>query len=91
MLCKFYVMLQQGRTFLHNKLLTYLLTYLYVCLQTFQVWKCRVAGYEEATKKFKFATNEKDPEFNVYLPLMKKFVIDSNAVAQEKGLEAVRE
>ena len=54
-----------------------------------QVWKCRVAGYEEATKKFKFASNDKDPEFNVYLPLMKKFVIDSNAVAQEKGLEAV--
>ena len=54
-----------------------------------QIWKCRVAGYEEAAKKFKYASSEKDPEFNNYLPLMKKFTIDANAVAQEKGLEAV--
>ena len=41
------------------------------------MWKCRVAGYEEATKKFKFAANDKDPEFNVYLPLVKKFASES--------------
>ena len=53
----------------------------------FQLWKARLAGYEEATKKFKLL-DEKSPEFSNYLGLMKKFVIDSNAVAQEKGLEA---
>ena len=32
---------------------------------------------------------EKSPEWNKYTFLMKKIVIDSNAVAQEKGLETV--
>jgi cytoskeleton-associated protein 5 len=47
-----------------------------------------VAGYEEATKLFQTVGDEKSPEFSKYLGLVKKFVIDSNAVAQEKGLEA---
>ena len=32
---------------------------------------------------------EKNPEWNKYASLMKKVVTDSNAVAQEKGLETV--
>lgn len=46
-------------------------------------------GYEEATKLFRQIDDEKSPEFNKFLGLVKKFVVDSNAVAQEKGLEAV--
>jgi len=54
----------------------------------FQAWKARLTGYEEATKLFQTADDPKNPEFSKYLGLIKKFVIDSNAVAQEKGLEA---
>ena len=32
--------------------------------------------------------NEKTREFTQYLGLLKKFVMDNNAVAQEKGLQA---
>ena len=53
----------------------------------FQLWKARLKGYEEATRLFQ-QLDEKAPEFNRYAPLIKKFVADSNAVAQEKGLEA---
>ena len=53
-----------------------------------QVWKARVAGYEAATKLFN-GLDEKSKEFSNYGGLMKKFVTDSNAVAQEKGLNAV--
>ena len=53
-----------------------------------RVWKARVAGYEEATKRFALIDDEKSPEYNNFLSIIKKFVIDSNAVAQEKGLEA---
>lgn len=48
-----------------------------------------MAGYEEAAKRFRLIDNEKSPEYSNFLGLMKKFVIDSNAVAQEKGLVAV--
>lgn len=54
----------------------------------FQVWKARAAGYEEATKLFP-TLDEKSPEFSKFAPLIKKFVTDSNAVAQEKALDAV--
>ncbi|XP_030845166.1 cytoskeleton-associated protein 5-A isoform X3 [Strongylocentrotus purpuratus] len=54
-----------------------------------KVWKARLHGYEEATKLFKKISEEKSPEFSKYAGLLKKFVTDSNAVAQEKGLEAV--
>ncbi|GLG98562.1 Protein mini spindles [Gryllus bimaculatus] len=54
-----------------------------------KLWKARVHGYEEAAKLFQQLDDEKSPEFSKYLGLVKKFVIDSNAVAQEKGLEAV--
>ncbi|CRK99142.1 CLUMA_CG012503, isoform A [Clunio marinus] len=53
-----------------------------------KLWKARVDGYEEAAKKFREIDDEKSPEWNKYLGLIKKFVVDSNAVAQEKGLEA---
>lgn len=39
-------------------------------------------------KVFNTAGDEKSPEFSKYLGLVKKFVVDNNAVAQEKGLEA---
>ncbi|GFR88017.1 cytoskeleton-associated protein [Elysia marginata] len=53
-----------------------------------KVWKARLAGYEEATKLFN-GLDQKSQEFSKYAGLMKKFVTDSNAVAQEKGLDAV--
>lgn len=51
-----------------------------------KLWKARVAGYEEAIKLFNQIDDEKSPEWNKFLGLIKKFVTDSNAVAQEKGL-----
>ncbi|XP_021935865.1 protein mini spindles isoform X2 [Zootermopsis nevadensis] len=54
-----------------------------------KLWKARLNGYEEAAKLFQQIDDEKSPEFNKFLGLVKKFVVDSNAVAQEKGLEAV--
>ncbi|XP_063227944.1 protein mini spindles [Bacillus rossius redtenbacheri] len=54
-----------------------------------KLWKARLNGYEEATKLFRQLDDEKSPEFSKYLGLVKKFVIDSNAVAQERALEAV--
>lgn len=54
-----------------------------------KLWKARLNGYEAAAKLFADLDDEKSPEFQKYLGLLKKFVIDSNAVAQEKGLTAV--
>ena len=42
-------------------------------------------GYEEAAKIFRAIDDEKSPEWNKFLGLIKKFVVDSNALAQEKG------
>lgn len=53
----------------------------------FKLWKARISGYEEAIKLFG-QLDEKAPEWNKFTGIVKKFVIDSNAVAQEKGLEA---
>ncbi|XP_069761542.1 cytoskeleton-associated protein 5 isoform X3 [Narcine bancroftii] len=53
-----------------------------------KVWKARLNGYEEAAKLFQKIPDEKSPEWSKYLGLIKKFVTDSNAVAQLKGLEA---
>lgn len=52
-----------------------------------KLWKARVDGYENVTKLFR-QIDEKSPEFQKYLGLVKKFVVDSNAMGQEKGLEA---
>lgn len=53
-----------------------------------KLWKARVDGYEEAANLFRKIDDEKSPEWNKFLGLIKKFVIDSHAMAQEKGLEA---
>uniref|UniRef100_A0AAY4C450 TOG domain-containing protein n=1 Tax=Denticeps clupeoides TaxID=299321 RepID=A0AAY4C450_9TELE len=53
-----------------------------------KVWKARLNGYEEAVRLFQRITDEKSPEWGKYQGLIKKFVTDSNAVAQLKGLEA---
>lgn len=58
-------------------------------VECLQLWKARLHGYEECTKTFRLIDDEKSPEWNKFLGLVKKFVIDSNAAAQEKGLEAV--
>ncbi|XP_048511351.1 protein mini spindles isoform X1 [Athalia rosae] len=54
-----------------------------------KLWKARLHGYEECANIFRRIDDEKSPEWNKFLGLVKKFVTDSNAVAQEKGLEAV--
>lgn len=48
-----------------------------------------MSGYEELVKIYRKIDDESSNEFNKYLGMLKKFVIDNNAVAQEKGLEAV--
>ncbi|XP_072291892.1 cytoskeleton-associated protein 5 isoform X2 [Eucyclogobius newberryi] len=53
-----------------------------------KVWKARLNGYEEALKLFQRIEDEKSPEWGKYLGLVKRFVTESNAVAQLKGLEA---
>ncbi|CAH8557444.1 unnamed protein product [Dicrocoelium dendriticum] len=52
-------------------------------------WKARVQGYTEAVKLFSSQTSENAPIFNEYVGLMKKFVMDSNAIAQESAMDAV--
>jgi len=52
-------------------------------------WKARLEGYEEATKLFQRADDPKGGVYMTYLGLVKKFVVDTNQVAQDKGLEAV--
>ncbi|XP_070073685.1 protein mini spindles isoform X6 [Drosophila takahashii] len=53
-----------------------------------KLWKARVDGYEEAAKLFRDLDDEKSPEWSKFAGLIKKMVVDSNAMAQEKGLEA---
>lgn len=53
-----------------------------------KLWKARLDGYEELIKIFRGIDDEKAPEWNKYVGLVKKFVIDSHAMAQERGLEA---
>ncbi|KAH7979345.1 hypothetical protein HPB49_009121 [Dermacentor silvarum] len=54
-----------------------------------KLWKARLSGYEDAINLFGSVTDPKGPEFQKFLPLIKNFVTDSNAVSQEKGLAAV--
>ncbi|XP_032674241.1 protein mini spindles isoform X2 [Odontomachus brunneus] len=51
-------------------------------------WRARLHGYEECVKTFQCIDDEKSTEWNKYVGFIKKFVGDSNAAAQEKGLEA---
>lgn len=46
-------------------------------------------GYQEAQKIFE-KEDEKSPVFDKYLGVVKKFITDSNAPAQEKGVEAMQ-
>ncbi|OAD59416.1 Cytoskeleton-associated protein 5 [Eufriesea mexicana] len=53
-----------------------------------KLWRARLHGYKECVNTFQCIDDEKSPEWNKFLGFIKKFVVDSNAVAQEKGLEA---
>ncbi|XP_026670191.1 protein mini spindles isoform X2 [Ceratina calcarata] len=53
-----------------------------------KLWRARLHGYKECVNTFQCIDDEKSPEWNKFLGFIKKFVSDSNAVAQEKGLEA---
>lgn len=53
-----------------------------------KLWKARLNGYEESIKIFREIDDEKSPEWNKFIGLIKKFVIDSHAMCQERGLEA---
>ena len=48
-----------------------------------------MSGYEEVTKSFSTAGDEKAPIFSNFQGLVRKFATDSNAIAQEKGMDAV--
>lgn len=55
-------------------------------------WKARVSAYESLIKNFQNSASDNDPVFKQYLnnpDLLRKIVSDSNAVAQEKGVECV--
>lgn len=55
-------------------------------------WKARVNGYESLIKTFQNTASDTDPAFKPYLSnpdLIKKIASDSNAVAQEKGVECL--
>ena len=55
-------------------------------------WKARVNGYESLVKTFENSASDTDPAFKPYInnvDLLKKFATDSNAVAQEKGVECL--
>ncbi len=45
-------------------------------------------GYEEATKLFRRIADSDSSEYSKYTGQVKKFVVDSNQMAQEKGVEA---
>ncbi|XP_031837843.1 msps cytoskeleton-associated protein 5 isoform X2 [Nomia melanderi] len=53
-----------------------------------KLWRARLHGYKECVNTFQCIDDEKSPEWNKFLGFIKKFVVDSNAAAQEKGLEA---
>eukprot|EP00118_Oscarella_pearsei_P028343 m.1928 g.1928 ORF g.1928 m.1928 type:complete len:2015 (+) comp8067_c0_seq1:84-6128(+) len=53
-----------------------------------KLWKARSEGYEEASKLFRSQDSEKSPVFQTYVGLMKKFVIEPNALTQDKSVEA---
>jgi cytoskeleton-associated protein 5 len=48
-----------------------------------------MTGYEECVKLFRTQNSDQSPEFNKYVSLIKKFVIDPNENAREKALDAV--
>lgn len=55
-------------------------------------WKARVNAYEALIKTFTFSSSDTDPAFKPFLnnpDTLKKIATDSNAVAQEKGVECI--
>ncbi|KAH7930808.1 ARM repeat-containing protein [Leucogyrophana mollusca] len=55
-------------------------------------WKARVSAYESLIKTFQTTASDADPAFKPYInnpDLLKKIATDSNAVAQEKGIECL--
>lgn len=55
-------------------------------------WKARVSAYESLIKTFQTTASDTDPAFKPYInnsDLLKKIATDSNAVAQEKGVECL--
>ncbi|KAF5380845.1 hypothetical protein D9615_003925 [Tricholomella constricta] len=55
-------------------------------------WKARVSAYEALVKVFQTTASDTDPAFRPYInnpDLLKKIATDSNAVAQEKGVECL--
>lgn len=55
-------------------------------------WKARVNAYESLIKTFQTTASDSDPAFKPYISnpdLLKKIATDSNAVAQEKGVECL--
>ncbi|EKM55417.1 uncharacterized protein PHACADRAFT_161397 [Phanerochaete carnosa HHB-10118-sp] len=55
-------------------------------------WKARVSAYETLIKTFQTTASDTDPAFKPYTSnpeTLKKIVTDTNAVAQEKGIESV--
>ncbi|KAK7693577.1 hypothetical protein QCA50_003146 [Cerrena zonata] len=55
-------------------------------------WKARVSAYESLIKSFQASASDSDPVFKPYInnpDLLKKIATDSNAVAQEKGVECL--
>lgn len=55
-------------------------------------WKARLSAYEQLPKAFQATGSDTDPVFKPYLSdpdILKNMVTDSNAVAQEKGVECV--
>jgi hypothetical protein len=59
---------------------------------THKNWKARVSAYESLIKTFQATASDTDPAFKPYLrdhDLLKKIAADTNAVAQEKGVECL--
>ena len=57
-------------------------------------WKARLSAYTELIDHFKKSASDDDPIFKPWLSdveLLKKFVTDTNAAAQDKGIEALTE
>lgn len=55
-------------------------------------WKARVNAYESLIKSFQTSSSDTDPVFRPYISnpdLLKKIATDTNAVAQEKGVECI--
>ncbi|WVQ95173.1 hypothetical protein IAU59_002267 [Kwoniella sp. CBS 9459] len=55
-------------------------------------WKARLSAYNDVISKSAKTASDTDPFFRPFVsdgPLLKKWCLDANAVAQEKGIEAV--